>query len=185
MTITVEFTNHELGDLQKLPEALQLVIDYHDNQSAMAESMDCLDISKTSDARIKVLETARDAMLLERGEPAGTINLMLVDNRPYSRAVVSVLTEKRRIVDVEGWTPAHDDACHTDGTLVKAAIALAQSAYQKNLGLTDDELLVFWPWQPSDFKRKGKRRDLVRACALLLCDLERLDRADDREAAKS
>lgn len=194
-TISVEFDNHELKALQTSPEGVQLVIDYHDCQSAEADAMELIECSRTSDARAKILEAARDAMLLERGEPAGTINLMLVDNRPYSRALVAVITEKRRIVDQEGYTPAHDDT-HVSRELARAGVAYAQHYVERqwlHTGLDgkgdfadpdsykEDEAPDVWPdeWLKA-WKPKNPRRDLIRSIALLLCEVERIDRESDR-----
>lgn len=91
--------------------------------------------------------------------------------------VVSDIREERaRQVAVEGWTPAHDDQ-HTGGDLAAAAAAYAFSAYTA----TTPRYLAadpsgFWPWDVSWWKPRGARRDLVRAAALIVAEIERLDR---------
>lgn len=93
-------------------------------------------------------------------------------------AARDVLAERRRQVEVEGWTQEHDDE-HESGEIAKAAACYAlQSAMPGNQG----DYLRFWPaqWDSSWWRPRDRRRDLVRAAALLLAEIERLDRADDR-----
>lgn len=92
-----------------------------------------------------------------------------------TKAADDVLQERVRQVTVEGWTAAHDDE-HDSGEMAKAAACYAlQSAMPGNQG----DYLRFWPaqWDSSWWRPKDKRRDLVRAAALLLAEIERLDRA--------
>lgn len=89
-----------------------------------------------------------------------------------TKAAADVLRERVRQVTVEGWTAAHDDG-HDIGEMAQAAACYAlQSAMPGNQG----DYLRFWPAQ-WDWRPKDKRRDLVRAAALLLAEIERLDRA--------
>ena len=84
-------------------------------------------------------------------------------------AARDVLAERRRQVGQEGWTPAHDDE-HANGELATAAGAYA---------LFNDNAPApfFWPWDASWWKPTGRRRNLVKAGALILAEIERLDRA--------
>ena len=89
-----------------------------------------------------------------------------------NRAARDVLAERQRQISAEGWTPEHDDE-HAGGELRMAAVALA---------LPNPAM---WPttwggW--SAMKDKGLRRNLVRATALMLAEIERLDRASPPEA---
>lgn len=83
-------------------------------------------------------------------------------------AARDVLAERQRQVSVEGWTPDHDDA-HDDGSLACAASCYACAA----AGLADAER--DWPWN-GGFKPADPRRMLVKAGALILAEIERLDR---------
>jgi hypothetical protein len=180
--ITVEFTNHELKALSSCAEGIQLVIDYLDFQETSADAQDYVECSRAAAARRATLELARDAMLAARGESPGTINLMfLTDVRPPTRAVASVLAEKKRIVDVEGYTPELDDA-YVDAELAFAGIAYAVH-YTLGNQIASDASLCFWPptWRKELYKPKSPRRNLVRAIALLLCEVERIDRKSARE----
>ncbi|MFD1330728.1 hypothetical protein ACFQ4O_01805 [Methylopila musalis] len=94
-----------------------------------------------------------------------------------TEAARDVLAERRRQVEAEGWTLEHDDA-HDAGEMSAAGAAYAMSAY---LGTTTRYLALdptgFWPWDPSWWKPKSPREDLVRAGALILAEIERMDRA--------
>ena len=97
----------------------------------------------------------------------------------WTNALADVAAERRRQIDVEGWTPEHDDE-HSRGELARAAAAYCAIAGN------DDEtrghrlragwLPATWPWDPSWWKPKDRRRDLVRAAALIVAEIERLDR---------
>lgn len=96
-------------------------------------------------------------------------------------AIRDVLAERRRQVGVEGWTPEHDDL-HGEGELAGAAACYA--LYRSHVA--PDELMgegiieMSWPWDVAWWKPKDRRRDLVRAAALIIAEIERLDRAPIR-----
>lgn len=90
-------------------------------------------------------------------------------------ALVDVATERRSQIEAENWTPAHDDE-HTDGQLAHAAISYAMWATQP-CGMELTSPPAWWPWENAWWKPKDVRRDLVRAAALLLAEIERLDRS--------
>lgn len=83
--------------------------------------------------------------------------------------VAQIAEERRRQITVEGWTPEHDDE-HSSDELACAAAAYAMS---------DDEQMVgmLWPWRREWWKPKGRKRDLVRAGALIAAEIDRLERA--------
>lgn len=88
---------------------------------------------------------------------------------PQTAAARDVLAERLRQVEVEGWTPARDDE-YVDGQLASAAVAYAQ-AYTPYLVPSS------WPWAVEWFKPADDRRNLVKAGALIVAEIERLDRA--------
>jgi hypothetical protein len=97
-------------------------------------------------------------------------------------ALADVITERRRQIEVEDWTPGHDDE-HKNGELARAACCYAYEAtrtdYQREL---DNQVTPpLWPWDNEWWKPKDRRRDLVRAAALLLAEIERLDRASQAD----
>lgn len=108
---------------------------------------------------------------------------MIQDNNSSEKVVAEVLAERKRQKEFEGWTPEHDDS-HARGTLAKAAAAYAWSAvYEWGDGFTGPRADARhamrhwgWPWGTDWWKPKGPRRDLVRAAALIVAEIERLDR---------
>ncbi|WP_454756969.1 hypothetical protein [Cupriavidus campinensis] len=89
---------------------------------------------------------------------------------PVTAAARDVLAERCRQVSDEGWTPEHDDA-HEGGELADAAAALILEAGDYRLAA-----LQHWPWADA-IKDAPPRRNLVKAGALVLAEIERLDRA--------
>jgi hypothetical protein len=88
-----------------------------------------------------------------------------------------IKAERKRQVDVEGWTPEHDDT-HDTGEMLRAAILYFQHATRKDMPLQmrDDGAPMGWPWDAEWWKPKNDRRDLVRAGALCLAERERIKR---------
>lgn len=95
-----------------------------------------------------------------------------------SQAARDVLAERQRQIDVEGWTPEHDDE-HSDGSLSMAAAcyALAQLPGPRPYAFHTSYLWTFTGWPQSWFKVSDRRRNLVKSAALNIAELERLDRA--------
>jgi hypothetical protein len=84
-----------------------------------------------------------------------------------------IIEERSRQILVEGWTPEHDDT-HADNSLSKAAACYAVGSLIPGV----------WPWGLRFWKPKNRRRDLIRAAALIVAEIERLDRASGKEAAR-
>lgn len=93
------------------------------------------------------------------------------------QAWLDVQAERRRQVEAEGWTPEHDDE-HSHGQMARASAcyALAGSS-APNDGTAALLVSLAWPWDEQWWKPTTTRRDLVKACALGLAEIERLDRA--------
>ncbi|RUI81671.1 hypothetical protein IPC412_18770 [Pseudomonas aeruginosa] len=108
-----------------------------------------------------------DALLAARATQAGQV----------PQAWLDVQAERRRQIEAEGWTPEHDDA-HSHGEMARAAAcyALAGSS-APNDGTAALLVSLAWPWDKQWWKPTTPRRDLVKACALGLAEIERLDRA--------
>lgn len=93
------------------------------------------------------------------------------------QAWLDVQAERRRQITAEGWTPEHDDQ-HSHGQMARAAAcyALAGSS-APNDGTAALLVSLAWPWDEQWWKPSTARRDMVKACALALAEIERLDRA--------
>jgi len=98
-----------------------------------------------------------------------------------STAANDVLAERERQKSVEGWTPEHDDT-HTRGEMAVAAACYAAPRSVMMTGsikaIKDNAFRLIWPWSPVWWKPRNTRRNLVRAAALLIAEIERLDRAE-------
>jgi hypothetical protein len=111
----------------------------------------------------------------------GTLRAALKGRRTMT-AIDDIAAERQRQKDVEGWSPEHDDA-HTGGELLRAAICYAQHPITHPMALRQlgpGKPCDMWPWEASWWKPKNPRRDLVRAAALIVAEIERLDRATDQ-----
>lgn len=105
------------------------------------------------------------------------------DSRVTS-AAVDVLQERKRQTDIEGWTSEHDDT-HAGGELSTAAACYAMQAagelhhpngaWRPQLNQAAHQL---WPWARRSWKPAPVRRMLVKAGALILAEIERIDRAE-------
>lgn len=109
---------------------------------------------------------------------------------PATTAARDVLAERRRQIEVEGWTPEHDDE-HNRAELACAAAcyALSGTPVDESLyihGRWKDVRDLFWPktWGIGWWKPTNRRRDLVKAGALILAEIERLDRTAGKEDAR-
>lgn len=86
----------------------------------------------------------------------------------FTLAMRDVYEERRRQVITEGWTPEHDDH-HADGSMALAAALYA-------IADEDEPCPPIWPWESHWWKPRDKRRNLVRAAALIVAEIERLQR---------
>ena len=109
-----------------------------------------------------------------------------------------IAAERIRQQNEEGWTPEHDDD-HEDAEMARAAACYAMPPKHRKMenrteihdnarGLADppEEYPVKvrvprdWPWDAEWWKPKpdDRRREIIKACALLLAEYERLSRAE-------
>lgn len=96
------------------------------------------------------------------------------------KALADVWNERARQMSYEGYTPAHDDE-HVNYELARAATcyvhhAAGNDGYRAAIPEGDTIVRALWPWDCA-FKPKTRRADLVRAGALIVAEIERLDRA--------
>lgn len=93
-------------------------------------------------------------------------------------AIKEIIAERLRQISVKGWSLAHDDE-HVNGEMALAAAAYA--ANTTRVKRLSDLLDRLWPWAIEWWKPKTHRYDLIRAAALLVAEIERLDRAAKRQ----
>lgn len=91
-----------------------------------------------------------------------------------TQAATDVLAERRRQIESEGWTSAHDDEYLMSGSLAEAAACYAISSIPG--AERRKEPPHGWPWSIEWWKPTTPRRNLVKAGALILAEIERLDR---------
>ncbi|QES82045.1 hypothetical protein FVA82_11730 [Pseudomonas aeruginosa] len=98
------------------------------------------------------------------------------------QAWLDVQAERRRQVEAEGWTPEHDDE-HDSGEIACAAACYAlppahPARIEGALGRYGRDPNI-WPWTRDWWKPapNDRRRELIKAGALVLAEIERLDRA--------
>ncbi len=119
-----------------------------------------------------------------------------MENNDTKTGAELIAAERQRQIDVEGWTPGHDDE-HARGQL-----ALAGASYALR-GSQHDELFaaigrqpcrgsnagwvggakLFWPWADEWWKPSQEPIDnLVKAGALIAAEIDRLQRAKTQAA---
>lgn len=124
----------------------------------------------------------------------------MIDKRYESHALKDIAAERLRQIELEGWTPEHDDE-HIDGEMAQAAAVYA-APFEIQLVEARSELergkdawpwrdrvdvsagrgdCPVWGWARTWFKPKGRREDLVRAGALIVAEIERFDRIANLE----
>lgn len=92
--------------------------------------------------------------------------------------------ERRRQIAGKGYQPETDDH-YIHGELARAAAVYTIYAalpdldreHAQGLGPMHYSTDFLWPWDNTHFKLTNPRRDLIKAAALILAELERLDRA--------
>ena len=85
----------------------------------------------------------------------------------------SIRIERERQVSDEGWTEEHDDQ-HVEGELADAA-----ACYAATCEIYFGDMQPLWPWDDEWDKRKkhDRKRRLVIAGALIVAELERMERS--------
>lgn len=93
-----------------------------------------------------------------------------------SRAIEDVWAERLRQAEVEGFGPEHDDK-HSGGELAKVGALYAIAAHTRAWAF-ESAFHSLWPdsWSVLWWKPRSQRQNLVRAAALLVAEIERLDR---------
>jgi nucleoside 2-deoxyribosyltransferase len=124
--------------------------------------------------------------------PALRDQMELLDALRQSPGAVLALRERLRQIRGEGFTPARDDetyqfnelaiagVCYADTAIVQAEQLRAQGGVQP---LPRFFIHNRWPWSRAWWKPRGLVRNLERACALLIAELDRVLRLLDKLGA--
>ena len=89
-----------------------------------------------------------------------------------------ILHERTRQRLEERYTEEHDDE-HIRGEIATAAACYALTSQGGKEGTI--QAMLMWPWEMDAFKPTRSERDLIKAGALILAELERIERAKERE----
>lgn len=115
-----------------------------------------------------------------------TRDLLEAQSPTWSTAARDLLAERRRQVREEGYTLERDNQ-YTEGQLAQAASAYAfwadpRGARQDDhIDYLNSTLKGLWPWAKEYWKPTTQRLMLIKAGALILAEIERLDRQQARE----
>lgn len=91
-----------------------------------------------------------------------------------SKAITDVIAERQRQIDAEGWSSEHDDLHQPE------ELALAACCYSVAPDANAPQPII-WPWSKKWWKPKDRRSNMVRAAALLLAEIDKLDRISNDE----
>ena len=112
-------------------------------------------------------------------QPPMNLGIKIGDNlyrqEPPSRdscAIADVIAERQRQQSVKGFSTEQDD------TYVGCQLAAAAICYIEPM-----EAMSYWPadWHDDSFKPTNERRNLVKAAALIIAEIERIDRKSNAE----
>lgn len=162
---------HSVNDVMNLVDA------YLTSRSLASHALDAF---ISGDAASDYLK-AGDAASEDRRQLHEAVSTMVGLAGVKSSAARDVLAERRRQVEEEGWTPEHDDE-HEDGDIASAASAYALAAadalnpFSQGDGDYKTTPPGMWPWDRRWWKPGVPRRMLIKAGALVLAEIERLDR---------
>lgn len=145
-------------------------------RAAEARRLDGIDPnpSNTGGGRSTAPTTAVPATLPESAITARTHPLATAPAQlhPTNEALRLIAIERAEQVEKHGWTPGHDDLQNSDWELPFAAAAYALAAAE------DSDAANFWPahWDAQAFRPRGGMSDLVKAGALIVAEIERINR---------
>ncbi|WP_312966710.1 hypothetical protein [Acinetobacter gerneri] len=103
---------------------------------------------------------------------------------PEVAAINEVISERKRQITQEYYSTDHDDE-YQQNELLRAAVSYAENVvsrgwvYNSTFGpdvYQSEEAPDLWPWDLDFWKPKNPRRDLVRAAALIIAEIEKIDR---------
>ena len=106
--------------------------------------------------------------------------LVEATDRPTQRVALELVVERMRQITGEGRSRWNDDlyrASHLAAAAAAYALAASVTGREGDAPWSAESASAVWPWDRSSFKPTDPRRDLVKAGALILAEIERIDRA--------
>lgn len=116
---------------------------------------------------------------------------LIFGDMTVSFAAIDAVKERQRQVNEERFTGNHDDRINNCGQLAQAAAVYALPENDrcipvKHLDTTGNTkqsrlLELLWPWNEGWYKPGNRRQELLKAAALIIAEIERLDRMKVRD----
>ena len=155
------------------PEGVQFGGAWFSHERITGVSADDLESGNCALRHRKYMEWVRS----QRDHIEDVLDMVPTSNEVMTQASADVLAERQRQIDAEGWTAGYDDD-YTSCELASAASCYAGNAggFVWSAGWPEK----IWPWSRAWWKPSTPRRDLVKAGALIIAEIERLDRASRR-----
>lgn len=177
----------EEGDLQELLERLDAGLEYEGELETENDHIELFNVEAAQDLFADAAAVIRSLSFPDHAD-VGKVEGEL------TAAARDVLAERRRQIEAEGWTPGHDDE-HSSGQLAYAAsvYALCAASPDADRAVMDEygsyvsvpfRIRNKWPFDGSWLKPTNRRRDLVKAGAFILAEIERLDRLPSAPASE-
>jgi hypothetical protein len=143
---------------------------------------------KNIEAKLELLEQRLERLVLAMESVTGATT---IKPTPTDEVLGAILRERTRQKEVELWTSKHDDE-HCHGELAEAACYYAWPEQAKPSGDGSDLLTKeaptlrrLWPisWDDDYAKKSAKtrRQQLIVAGALIVAEIERLDRQGSKD----
>lgn len=125
-------------------------------------------ISRTARIRVVFDSVQRRDEYVENPEEIADLILSALAQQPMGEALAEIAAERRRQVEVHGWSLEHDDG-HTHGEIANAAADFAMPGQHP--------IKTSWAYGSKVIDKEPGRQQLVKAGALIVAEIERLDRA--------
>ena len=104
-------------------------------------------------------------------------------------AIEMIAAERQRQIEKEGYTHEHDDK-HVEGQIGDAAAcdAVGEEVFVPDRSACSPQYNTIWPWEgdvADTIEGKGRVRQLTIAGALIVAEIERLQRAEAKAAGRA
>ncbi|WP_174804387.1 Lar family restriction alleviation protein [Martelella limonii] len=153
----------------------------HNGHYMLAKKYGHVDAFDTPDEAKDYIKADYERRLLSALEPADTGATRKLPPKGRDEtliAMMGILGERYRQIYSEGWTPEHDRQW-SQGELAVAGAAYALNTADDTDGPHPRMISTeIWPFADEWWKPTSRRCDLVKAGALILAEIERLDRAE-------